>query len=884
MKPNTATSRRAGRTGAAVLAAGLALAGPAAVGPAAAEDSGAGAETAGGPVAEAVSGGVPAERARPARADADSRGGRSAPTAGAAEDGGPSPRHSPDEPDPEGPDPTEPVPTDPTDPATATALRPATRPAGGPATREAAALMHTPVADSGPGQPAAASTGATVTITTSTAGATEPTAAAATLPAAIPPIAAVPAAPGGIVAAAVGRFLDSTSRWIDTLPGGPVVEFLQGAMLLVRRALAGFLAPPGSATSAGQTAANAPYLTEQQLRDYLLELAARQFGSLYGQTVAQYDYGYKWVDGALVPMTAAGDGRDGITSDTNTQVDGVDEADLVETDGRYVYIAGRSGLTILDADATVVSHGALPGFVIGQFLSGDRLTVITQSGYGGYPMAQRRGLPWRDWNPQTTVTVYDVTDRAAPVVAAQTVFDGAYRDARAVDGTVYVVLDRGVRPPEPLYTEVPAALGAEPSLHASNRWAGPSVVSYRTYETWDAYLARVGDQITTLSLPHAYAVDPEGNLVDLGVITGAGQIVRPGGEAHSALLTAVSIDSATTSGGFDSAVASLTTPGATTVYMTPAALYLATSVDRYTDTGATTDTRIDRFGVDGTAVGWQASGTVAGTLINQFAMDEHDGYLRVATHTWSSQWAGGTWATVRDSGVYVLDTEGETMDLVGSLTGLAPGEHLYAVRFAGGKGYLVTFLQTDPLFAVDLADPRAPSLDGELVIPGFSNYLHPVGPGLLMGIGQEQQPGSWNSRLHVSLFDVGGGAPIEIERQFLDETAQWSWSQAQFDHHALLYTAADGLLVVPVAASGYDPQTGAYRYDQTLRVLRVTPTGIEVLGSLAGDGDVLRTVRIGDVLFAVSHDHVTAYDLTDLSLITRTPLAAPRTAVGPSAR
>lgn len=229
---------------------------------------------------------------------------------------------------------------------------------------------------------------------------------------------------------------------------------------------------------------------------------------------------------------------------------------------------------------------------------------------------------------------------------------------------------------------------------------------------------------------------------------------------------------------------------------------------------------------------------------------------------------------MNDNGVYVLDTEGDTLDVVGSVTGLAPGEQLYAVRFAGDTAYLVTFLRTDPLFAVDLSDPAAPSVEGELVIPGFSNYLQSVGEGLLLGIGQEREAGTWNTRMHVSLFDVSDGADLtQIDRQFLDSDAQWSWSEAQFDHHAVLYSAEDGLLVVPVAASGYDPQTGAYRYDTTLQVLGVDATGITVRGVIHTDGTVNRTVRIGDVLYAIGEDQVTAYSLADLSEIGRAPLA-----------
>jgi uncharacterized secreted protein with C-terminal beta-propeller domain len=149
-----------------------------------------------------------------------------------------------------------------------------------------------------------------------------------------------------------------------------------------------------------------------------------------------------------------------------------------------------------------------------------------------------------------------------------------------------------------------------------------------------------------------------------------------------------------------------------------------------------------------------------------------------------------------------------------------------------------------------------------------------VGDGLLLGIGQERETGSWNTHLHASLFNVTDGTNLtQIDREFLDPGYQWSWSDAQFDHHALLYSAADGLLVVPVAGSGYDAQTG-YHYDQFLKVLRVTPGGIEVVGEIYADEPVLRTVRIGDVLYAVGDTSVTAYRVSDLTEIGRTTPAS----------
>jgi len=671
-------------------------------------------------------------------------------------------------------------------------------------------------------------------------------------------------------------FLTSSTNWVSGLPANPVSDLLEGALLLVRRTLINLFPTlnPGQTTGQGATTATGAYYTDAELRDYLLGLAMQQYGSLFGQTVPVYGNGGPWPDHYYLKMDGVLPST-GITSGTNTQVNGVDEADFVETDGQYLYVAHNGQLQIVGADLTVAYQTSLSGNVVGQFLAGDRLTVITQSGYSWYgPMVRMAWGPWWAIDPQTTVTVYDVTDRTAPTVVTQTMFDGRYQEARSVDGVVYLVLQRGLDLPAPSYTDTPVTPdtsepvdGQADLLMKPGRWE-PTITAYRTYETWDQYVARVGDEIVGLSLPHAYSVDAEGNSVDLGVVAGATDIVRPHTEGAQSVLTLVSVDSSSSGSAFADSVGAMVASGNNTVYMTQGALYVGTQEYQYTDTGSSDNTRIDRFVIAGTQVAWQASGVVSGTLLNQFAMEEHDGYLNVATHTNASELINGTPSTRNDNGVYVLDTAGDTLDVVGSLTGLAPGEHLYAARFVGDTAYLVTFLQTDPLFAIDLSDSTAPTLLGELIIPGFSNYLQSVGEGLLLGIGQEREAGSWNTNVHATLFDVSDPTKLtEITRQFLTENTQWSSSDAQFDHHALLYSAEDGLLVVPVYASGYDPQTGVYRSEQLLKVMRVTASGIEVLGEIRTDQSVFRTVRIGDALYAISDTSVTAYNISDLSLI-----------------
>ncbi len=710
------------------------------------------------------------------------------------------------------------------------------------------------------------------------------------------------------ISQAVTSFFDTASNWLTGLPNSPLSNLLEGALLMVRRTL--FEAFPAlniAQTTAQSAPPSATYDTDELLRTDLLDLAKRQYGDLFGTTVPVYGYGpyHGRYSGPSAGTDAAGRGpvslnTSGATapSSTNTQVDGVDEADYVENDGTYIYAARNGQLTIVRAeDMSMASQSTLTGSVVGQYLAGDRLTVVSQNEGGWFgPMVKMAYGPWRPWKPQTTVTVYDVADRTAPTVVTQTTFDGGYQSSRAVDGTVYLVLQRSLQLPEPEYTETPIAyfgpfdgvpvddlpppfddvvpLANGVASEAKIRFDPSAPIALRTYETWDSYVARVGDNIVNLSLPHAYSVAADGATVDLGVITQAADIVRQLTLDQQSLVTVVSVDS-TGGGNVIDSVGAMVSGWASTVYMNSGALYVATNQDTYADAEWSSNTRIDRFTVDGPSLGWQGTGVVPGNLINQFALDEKDGYLRVATHSSGMQNLGGIAIPRNDNGIYVLDTSGPTLDQVGQLTGLAPGEQLYAVRYVGDTAYLVTFLQTDPLFVIDVKNPRTPTLTGELVVPGFSNYLQSVGEGLLLGIGQERETLSGDTHLVATLFNVANGAqPTQIDREYLDSGYQWSWSDAQFDHHALLYTPQDGLLVVPVAASGYDPQTG-YRYTQYLKVLRVGPTGLAVVGEIHPSEPVQRTVRIGDVLYAVGAGSVTAYRLSDLSEIGTTAAAPP---------
>lgn len=212
-------------------------------------------------------------------------------------------------------------------------------------------------------------------------------------------------------------------------------------------------------------------------------------------------------------------------------------------------------------------------------------------------------------------------------------------------------------------------------------------------------------------------------------------------------------------------------------------------------------------------------GKVPGRLLNQFSLDEYRGYLRLATTV------GG-----KENDLYVLDDE---LSIVGSVQGFGLDERIYAVRFVGDKGYIVTFRQTDPFFVLDLSDPQNPGIAGELKIPGFSSYLHPISEDLILGIGKEDR------YVKISLFDVSSQKPVEIDRYTLKEY----WSDILNTHHAFLLDRKHEIFFLPAAKGGY-----VFSYSDGIRLIKAV--GI----------DAKRAVYINDYLYIIAADRVVAYD------------------------
>ena len=213
-----------------------------------------------------------------------------------------------------------------------------------------------------------------------------------------------------------------------------------------------------------------------------------------------------------------------------------------------------------------------------------------------------------------------------------------------------------------------------------------------------------------------------------------------------------------------------------------------------------------------------AEGEVPGRLLNQFSMDEYEGYLRVAT-------------TLGDENdLYVLDGE---LEITGKITGFGEDERIYAVRFIEDRGYIVTFRETDPFFVIDLSDPKNPEIKGELKIPGFSSYLHPVEEHLILGVGRE------GSYVKLSMFDVSDAEnPQEVAKYTLKE----SWSEVLYNHHAFLLDSKHKIFFLPAGNHGY---VFSYR------------DGIELVKAV--NMPAVRALYIDDYLYIVG-DGIAVYD------------------------
>jgi hypothetical protein len=466
---------------------------------------------------------------------------------------------------------------------------------------------------------------------------------------------------------------------------------------------------------------------------------------------------------AAAPPSAPVEAED--HSGTNVQEAGVDEPDIVKTDGSRLFAIAGNALHAIDVrDATPVRRGSLAidpaAFEHNLLLRGDRLLLISRIETGLIEYDQMSTVPPPVGEPKTRLTEVDVSDPARMRVVRTLDVEGGYVSARLTGDTARVVISS---PPRALDTSVRqvqrAPIGA---------WMPHATLTRR---------GRASQRVRRL-VP-------------------CRSVRRPAGFSGLDMVTVLTIDLAR---GLPAVDADAVMTDAETVYGSPSSLYVATQrwIDPQTvATGEPPDrmhTAIHRF--DASEAGrtaYRSTGQVPGFLLSQWAMSEHDGHLRVAS-TQAPDWWGGT-VRESESHVTVLREDGGRLVAVGSVGGLGHGERIFAVRFIDDVGYVVTFRQTDPLYTVDVSTPTAPRVLGELKVRGYSAYLHPVGDGLLLGVGQDATAQGQTLGTQISLFDVSDPAsPTRLHQRTLGQGAS---SAVEFDHRAFLYWPRTRLAVVP---------------------------------------------------------------------------------------
>jgi hypothetical protein len=509
--------------------------------------------------------------------------------------------------------------------------------------------------------------------------------------------------------------------------------------------------------------------------------------------------------GATASVSAASGGAAGTSgatdySTTNTQVASVDEADYVKNDSNTIFVLSSDGLHVIDAwpaaETHEVAHLTLTGEPRRLYLLDNRLVVYTRvqanttSGGAGSSNPSDQGCTYgyncrfSSEGGHTLVIVFDVTNPAAPAELVRYEMSGGYVDSRRIGSIVYsVVHDTGA-------TQIP---GLDYTLLAT---------SYDDLQT--KFNQRVADNDAKIdNTSDAYFL-PWSNITKPGATATLDSNCQHALAAQNAQggsfvslnafdLTKLQSQTRTVLGS---------SPGY--VYSSPTALYMAVdrTYERDFSSGSyysysyyqPTDSFVHKFTLNGTDTSYVGSVTLPGHILNQFAMDENNGVLRVAS---TKGWVPDPSVT---SSLTTFGEQSGKFAQLGQIGGIAPQEDIRSVRFDGNRGFVVTFKKTDPLFVFDLTDPAKPKTLGELLIPGFSTYMQPLDTNHMLAIGftaDDQGSYAFFNGIQIQIFDVTDLANPKLAQKTVIGT-RGSNSEALTNHLAFNYFAPKKMLALPI--------------------------------------------------------------------------------------
>ncbi|MEW6541778.1 MAG: beta-propeller domain-containing protein [Bacillota bacterium] len=578
------------------------------------------------------------------------------------------------------------------------------------------------------------------------------------------------------------------------------------------------------------------------------------------------------------PPVARDRGAGSDYSTTNIQVEGVDEADIVKTDGRYIFQVNNKRVMVIRA----YPHGELAVKKVIQFsdqwfhpreiyLDAEHLVVVGTSARPGRAVYPHH--PYPIYGTVKTM-VFDVRDKDDITRVREVELDGNYVSSRKIGKNVYLVANK--YPDYYMFREagLPVKEGLTPAYRDS--LAGDGFVNVDCTDVcyfpgfWQPnYLLMAGFSLN------------EEKEVEIGTYLGAGENIYASREnlyvaateRHYGPVVPMPMP-----GGREPAPA--VEPDRAPLVMPP-----------FEPREPREQTTVYRFALKDGDVTYTGKGEVPGTILNQFSMDEYDGHFRVATTL-------NTWGRDSRNALYVLDRD---LGICGRVEDIAPGERIYSARFMGKRVYMVTFKTTDPLFVLDLADPKNPAILGALKIPGFSNYLHPYDEHHLIGFGKDaveavgKEGGrevpldfAYEQGMKLSLFDVTD-VKNPVEKFSVGIGDRGTNSEILNNHKALWYHREKNLFAFPVTVAEIKQRTsatpqwefgtfvfqGAYVYELTLergfmlkgRITHLTDADYVKSGNWwpGNDRDVNRILHINDNLYTLSNGLVKVNDLNTLA-------------------
>lgn len=627
-------------------------------------------------------------------------------------------------------------------------------------------------------------------------------------------------------------------------------------------------------------------------------------------------------DLGLSSQSNEGGGSDDF-SQTNVQVEGVDEADIIKTDGKYVYALVKNDLYIINAypaqNSEVITKIAFKSRPADIYINEDRLVVHGQNSVIHETPYYKK---WRRRSPYTFFKVFDISNRSEPKQVLDLDFEGSLANSRMIGDYVYFVTtnynyhyidDEPMLPrlleggevvdcavgtrcvmPEIYYFNIPysnynfsvvSAINIKDvdktinqEMYLMSNAQNMYVSKKNLYITYTKYVSEYQlemEVMKELVYPRLSAKDQE-KIAKIGVVE---HFILSPDEKQRKIQQIVEHYVYTLSEEKQENLEDELE---------------AAMKQKYQDISKELEkTVIHKVAIDKDKIEYQTNGQVTGHVLNQFSMDEQGDYFRIATTK------NRTWSRYMDdeeresySNLYVLDKD---LNQVGAVEGLAKGERIYSVRFMQGRAYLVTFKQVDPLFVIDLSDPKNPKVLGELKIPGFSNYLHPYDDNHLIGIGKDTAESEWGGvrikGIKVSLFDVSDVAnPKEVDTYVMGEAG--SDSIALRDHKAFLFSKDKNLMAMPVSIrETIDGRSYGKLTFSGAAVFTITEDKIEFKGKIDHsdkgrpsprdywrgysyyDNSVKRCLYIDDVLYSFSNNYLSMNDLdNDLDEINKLKL------------